>query len=152
MATNTKNGEKVTRVAESGPAKLSVAQTLELVGIDAICERITNGESITAIANSFGLDQGSLRYWIASEPSRSVRMREARAITAAACDDEALQRIDDATDNFSLSKAKEAAHHLRWRASKIAPREYGEKVVQEHTGAGGGPIDHSITVSFVEPK
>ena len=127
------------------------SERLNAIGIETICERIVSGESITAIAGSVGLDQGSLRYWIASDPSRSVRAREARAITAAACDDEALRRIDDANDNFSLAKAKEAAHHLRWRASKIAPKEYGDKVVQEHTGADGGPIDHSITVSFVEP-
>lgn len=137
------------RVPEVKP--LTAAQKLDAVGIDAICERITKGESITAIAGSFGLDQGSLRYWIGSDASRSACAREARAITAGACDDEALQRIDEASDAFELSKAKEAAHHLRWRASKIAPKDYGDKTTQEITGANGGPLDISLKVTFVSP-
>lgn len=29
---------------------------------------------------------------------------------------------------------------LKWKLSKMLPRVYGDKVTQEHTGAGGGPI------------
>jgi hypothetical protein len=29
---------------------------------------------------------------------------------------------------------------LKWKLSKMLPKIYGDKVVQEHTGAGGGPI------------
>jgi hypothetical protein len=43
-------------------------------------------------------------------------------------DEQALDAIDMARDGFTLSKAKEKAHHLRWRAAKIAPRDYGDKL------------------------
>lgn len=29
---------------------------------------------------------------------------------------------------------------MKWKLSKMLPKLYGDKVVQEHTGAGGGPI------------
>jgi hypothetical protein len=29
---------------------------------------------------------------------------------------------------------------LKWKLSKMLPKMYGDKVTQEHTGAGGGPI------------
>lgn len=28
----------------------------------------------------------------------------------------------------------------KWAASKLAPKQYGEKVTQEHVGEGGGPV------------
>lgn len=113
--------------------KPTTVQMLDEVGVEAICRRIIEGESMTAIAASFGLGTGSLRYWVSLDISRSARVREARALTGAACDDEALDRIDAASDPFELAKAREAAQHLRWRAKAIAPKEYGEKVSMETT-------------------
>lgn len=39
----------------------------------------------------------------------------------------------------------------KWLASKMAPKKYGDKVLAEHTGAGGGPIQASVSVEFVTP-
>ena len=36
-------------------------------------------------------------------------------------------------------------------ASKKAPKKYGDKIVQEHTGADGGAIQVQSTVTFVRP-
>jgi len=55
-------------------------------------------------------------------------------------DEKAARVIEAAPDKFELERARELAHHYRWRAKAIAPRDYGDKVTQEHTGAGGGPI------------
>lgn len=100
---------------------------LDEVGIDAICERIQNLETMTGIALSLGMKLADLQYWLAKDDCRSARMREARASTAQHHDDAALKFIIEAEDGFALAKAKEAAHHLRWRASKIAPRDYGDR-------------------------
>lgn len=37
----------------------------------------------------------------------------------------------------------------KWVASKLKPKTYGEKMVQEHTGADGGAIQAKVTVEFV---
>ena len=62
-------------------------------------------------------------------------------------DEKALAGIEAAKDAFELAKAKEAAHHYRWRASKIAPSEFGDRQAIEHTGKGGGPMQlEDVTV------
>ena len=48
--------------------------------------------------------------------------------TANACTSETAQ-----ADRVKISA-------YQWRASKLAPKKYGEKVTQEMVGAGGGPI------------
>ncbi len=96
--------------------------------IDDLCDRVMSGESITAIAAKLGTSKPNLIRWIDADPDRSARAREARVQAAATYDDMALQGIEEASDPFELARAKEKAHHLRWRASKINPREYGDKI------------------------
>jgi len=109
-------------------------------GIGAICDMITSGVSMTAISQEIGVSIGSLITWLESDSERSARMREARAKSAKVWDEKAEQVVREAPNKFELEKARELAHHYRWRAKAIAPRDYGDKVTQEHTGAGGGPI------------
>lgn len=101
--------------------------------IDELCDAIVNGQSMTAFAEGVGASKSMLSRWIAADEERSACVREARIKSAATFDELALQRIDEAGDPFELSKAKEAAHHLRWRASKISPA-YGDKVDLKHSG------------------
>lgn len=61
-------------------------------------------------------------------------------MAASVWDEKAEQGLEDAADPFELSKHKELAHHYRWRASKIAPRIYGDRIQQEHSGKDGAPI------------
>jgi hypothetical protein len=128
---------------------MSAREKLDAYGIDAICADILHPYPMRAIAESIGVSQGSLIAWIGAAPERSARAREARAQTAQMWDAKATEVIEEAGDQFELSRAKELAHHYRWRASKIAPREYGDKITQEHVGEGGAPI--SIAVNFVKP-
>lgn len=103
--------------------------------LDDLCTRIEGGESLTAIAQSLDVHVANLTRWIAAETQRSARAREARIASAAIFDEMALAELRLAADPFELSRAKEVAHHLRWKASKTNPREYGDKV------AVGGDAD-----------
>lgn len=124
---------------------------LDALGIDAFCDRICSGESQTSIAQSLGVGFATLSRWIAADPERSARVREARISAARAYEELAEQGLRDAIDPFELSKAKELAHHYRWKSAKSDPRQYGDKVQQEVSGPDGGPIDHSIKIEFVDP-
>ena len=97
-------------------------------GIDKVCADIIGGTSMTAIAKSLDVSIGSFLNWLNADSERSARVTEARRTTAKLWDELATETIKDAPDAFELSKAKELAHHYRWRASKIAPREYGDKI------------------------
>lgn len=124
------------RAAAAKPAKapakqdkpLTPSQRFDAEGIEAICRRIEDGESLTGIAHSFGTGLSVLQHWLAADVGRSARARESRARAAAAYDEQAQREIQMAADPFELARAKELAHHLRWRASKVNPREYGDKV------------------------
>lgn len=109
-------------------------------GLDRICEMIIAGESLTSIAARIDVHVSTLIEWSEEDPQRSARMREARHHSGRIWDERAESVIIQAGDKFELDKAKELAHHYRWRAKAISPREYGDKVTQEHTGANGGPI------------
>lgn len=95
--------------------------------LEELCDRIEDGESMVSIAHSLGVRGSALTRWLAQSAERSARAREARSKSAATFDGQALQYLLNATDPFSLTQAREIAQHLRWRASKIAPGEYGEK-------------------------
>ena len=129
----------------------TIAERIEAFGIEAVCERLSNGMTMTALAEEIGVTVGKLSQWIASDEEYSARAREARIHAARIWDEKALSVIEQALDPFELQRAKELAHHYRWRASKTAPKEYGDKVQTELTGAGGGAIQVASTVTFVMP-
>lgn len=109
-------------------------------GLEQVCEDIANTVPLTNIAQKIGVADGTLLTWM-DRPENSARTKEARRVTAKLWEERAEQVLLDAGKdvprdrlcygqelNFELAKAKELAHHYRWRAKMIAPREYGDGV------------------------
>ena len=111
---------------------------LDEYGLDAVCEAIVTGGTLTFVAADAGVSLTSLLTWIAADSERSARVREARATTGKLWDEKAETEIREATDEFGLKKAKELAHHYRWRASKISCKEYGDKI--QHANDPDNPM------------
>lgn len=109
-------------------AKGDKKAALDEMGIDVFCEKIMGGMMMLDVAKEAGVTHATLMKWLAADGERSARAREARIISAGAYDAKATRGIEEAGDAFELAKAKEMAHHYRWRASKIAPSDYGDKV------------------------
>lgn len=124
-----------------------VRDALEEFGVDALCSAISERETLTAIAERVGVSLGSLLAWIEAVPDRSARVREARQAMARVWDERAEVEIREATDDLGLRKAKELAHHYRWRASKVS-KEYGDRVT--HAGDPEAPIglEHSGAIAL----
>ena len=123
---------------------------LDALGVDAVCEMIVDGASYAHIASSAGVSKSAFIAWVARDADRSARVREARILSAQTFDELAELSISQASDVFELSRAKELAHHYRWRAAKRSP-EYRENKGVEVTGAGGGPVQ-VMTLEFVDAK
>lgn len=104
---------------------------LDEKGIDWVCDRIASCKSITAVAQEIGCADSMLVMWLNSTPERSARAREVRSWTAWMWDERAEQAIMQANDPLAFQRARELASHYRWRASKIAPKIYGEKLQVE---------------------
>lgn len=101
---------------------------LDAFGIDALCDRLVAGETQTKICKQLKIAMGSLGRWIALDDQRAMRVREARIEAARAYEEKATEAILGARNPFGLAKAKELAHHYRWKAAKADPRGYGEKL------------------------
>jgi hypothetical protein len=108
------------------------------------------GLTLTHVADSVGVSIGTLISRVDADSDRSARARQARARTARMWDEKATTTIELAADQFELAKAKEMAHHYRRRASKVAPREYGERVVQEVVGVNDGPVKSEVALVGLE--
>ncbi len=104
-------------------------EKLDAYGIEAVCADLADQKSLTQIAQEQEVSIGSLLTWIEADPDRSAITREVRSLMARHWDDKAERALMDAPDEFELKRAKEMAHHYRWRASKIRPSEYGDRQV-----------------------
>ncbi len=89
---------------------------------------IADGKTMTEIASAAGVSCGRLSEWLSDDVERSARARDARTLAARLWDEKAEKTIIDAKDPFELARANSLAHHYRWRASKIAPKDYGDKM------------------------
>lgn len=116
----------------------AAAAKLDAFGIDWYCEQIVSGKNMNVVAKLAGVSRRSVYRWLAADADRFNQAQEARLISAEAFDDLAEQCIKEAKSPLALDKAKALAPHYRWRASKIAPKTYGDR--QELVGAGGTPL------------
>lgn len=130
MATGKRKPEEST--GETAAAKL------DALGIEWYCEQIVSGKTVHATAKLAGVSRRALYRWLSAVPTRFAQAQDARLISAEAFDDLAEQSIREAKTPFQLAKAQALAPHYRWRASKIAPKTYGDR--QELVGAGGEPL------------
>ena len=105
-----------------------------VLNMDLIVTMILNCESMTAIATHFKISKATLINFVYSTPDYSARMFDARKQAALIWEEKAEDIIQQAADPFELTKARELAHHYRWRASKIAPHQYGDKIQAEVSG------------------
>lgn len=108
-------------------------QHLEDIGTEDFIEKILDGKMITEIANSYEVSKATLLRWISADPDRQARARAAREEAVEGHLDKAELDIANAKDMFELQKAREMGLHLRWKASKIAPRDYGDKLQIDQT-------------------
>lgn len=132
---------------------------------DAICERIAEGESLRAICRDDNMPSiATVFRWLAGNPSFSeqyARAREEQAETLAdeivsISDETAVVAKQDGEDvSLTLDATAVARNRLRvearkWVASKLKPKKYGDKLTQEHTGAGGGAIQTVTTFKLAD--
>ncbi len=121
------------------PAKGQTKFTPELG--DEICDRIANGESIRKIAASDHMpDVATLMRWLDANPSFAHKYARAREVQGDYMDALVLDTADASKpETAAADRVKIDAY--KWRAAKLKPKKYGDKIINEHTGADGGPIE-----------
>ncbi len=158
----TKGVKKAKKPVKAKP--LTAGQKLDALGIDAICEKVANCETLQSIADGAKVTKWCLIQWINSDANHDAHARarergaDKHAEDILAIADELVIEAKYNGEDVSLdvSSAAIARNRLRvdtrkWLAAKMNAKKYGEKITQEVTGENGGPVKHNIAVSFVAP-
>jgi hypothetical protein len=107
---------------------------------DRICEAMINGHDLMSICARPGFpDRVTVYRWMWSNPEFATRIDKVRE----ALGDHAAYQIGQIAANCTNETA--AADRVRlaalqWRASKLSPRRYSDRKVNEVVGANGGAI------------
>lgn len=105
---------------------------------DRICERIADGDSIRAICLETDMpSKASVMRWLAADSALSDQYARAREMQADHEFDE-IKAIADLASAEDVQVARLRVDARKWRAGKLRPKVYGDKV--ELGGPGGGPL------------
>jgi hypothetical protein len=110
-----------------------------------ICDRLIEGESMRRIALSPNMpSRNTMLRWIDDETKDfGSKCARARLMQADTMDDMVLDLIDKVdADNAHAMKVKLSA--IQWRASKLNPKKYGEKLDLNHGGSVGVQLVNDI--------
>jgi hypothetical protein len=100
---------------------------------ERICDRLASGESLRSICRAEGMpSERAVRRWALNDPAGfGARYAAARDEQAHALLDEI---IDTARDEKDAQLGRMRVDALKWAASKILPKVYGDRQAIEHTG------------------
>jgi len=115
--------------------------TLELA--DKICQNIAMGISLAKMCKAEDMPNPCSVYkWRRENPDFSNNYDLAREDQADMMAEEMLDIADaDAEDAVRVSHAKLRVDTRKWAASKFKPNRYADRLQQELSGPGGGPIE-----------
>lgn len=140
-----------------------------------ICARMSDGQSIRTITKADDMPSAATIYmWLRAHKEFVEQYEICQQDRAHGLAEESMEIADDGRNDWmerQSSSEKGAGvntgwvlngEHVqrsrlridtrKWYASKLAPKKYGEKIVQEQTGPEGGPIRHIIERTIVDPK
>lgn len=120
---------------------------------DAICARLAEGESLRKAAAFEDTAPSTVLEWVKTNPAFAEQYAHARARGYELMADEILDISDESkedtyvdangnerTDTEVIARSKLRVDSRKWLLSKMLPKVYGDKITQEHTGPGGGPV------------
>jgi hypothetical protein len=98
---------------------------------DKICERMANGETLRSVCRDIDLPASTVIEWTMNNKTFSEQYTQARQKQADAYADMIL---DEAFNSHDAAIGRLRVDALKWVASKLAPKRYGDKVEVEQTG------------------
>jgi transposase-like protein len=105
-----------------------LADIEKMGGIEKICEKISEGESIASIARDLGVSRNFLSTTLNKIPSQKEMLRLARKQKAEHFADEALRLADQCEESpNAISKMREQVSVRKWLASAHDPDQYAQK-------------------------
>jgi hypothetical protein len=140
-------------MAKPGPAPIFNRQLA-----DVILERLSGGESLRSICQTPGMpNRVTVLRWVANDVEGFAALYDrAREMQAHSMAEDILDIADDGRNDWmranaandagwvlngeNIQRSKLRYEARRWLASKIFPKQYGDRNVTEVSGPAGGPI------------
>lgn len=116
-----------------------------------ICERIADGASLRTICRTEGMpSRGVVSRWIDKHAAFAGSMANARVLQADALAD-SMADIEDGVlaGDIEPNAARVALGSLQWRAARLAPKRWGDRVETVHSGE---VKVERITRTIIDPK
>lgn len=121
---------------------------------DEICRRIADGESLRSICRDEDMPSAVTVFkWLDANPDFAKRYARAREVQADALVEEAIEIVDDGTNDWmekqdkdgnnigwqlngeAVARSRLRAEQRRWWAGKLNGTRYGDKQLVEHSGS-----------------
>jgi len=101
---------------------------------EKILDSLMDGKSLRFICTADDMPHRStIIRWMSDNADFATRCARAREMQADLMDDLILDTAEETTpENAAASRVKIAAY--QWRAAKLAPKRYGDKIEVEHAG------------------
>lgn len=108
------------------PQPPTAQAALDRLGLEAVCDRIIEGQSVNAICRAIEISASAFWRWVAADAERSARVKSARIASAATFAEQAGEVLED--KSIPIDRGREIASHKRWEAKMRNPRDFGEKL------------------------
>jgi hypothetical protein len=110
---------------------------------DAICKRLTEGESLRAVCADTGLAIATVLLWAKTHQEFAEQYARAMEIRAHRMVDEMREIAAGVCDQASAARARLEIDVIKWQASKMLPKVYGDRIETTVQGPNGGPVEFS---------
>lgn len=132
---------------------------------DAICEGIAQGKSARTMCVEAGIGQTTLWQWLEDDTEFQKQYARAKDKCADLYAEEIIEIADESAndfyikedgtrsiDNEAVQRSRLRVDARKWYASKLAPKRYGDKVINEIQGDPDRPLNQNITIAFIPAK
>lgn len=101
--------------------------------VEAVFEGMSEGKTLSETVVDYNVTEGTVRRWITKDEELFWEYLAARALMAQSLAEEALRVARGAT-NVSASSDRLKIDALQWAATKMNPREFGDKQLIQKEG------------------
>ncbi len=125
---------------------------------DRICASLASGQSLRKACEAESISHVTVLGWRDSDESFADQYARARETGYQLLADELVEISDrsesdtytdddgnERTNTEVVARSRLMVDTRKWLLSKMLPKVYGDKLTQEHTGPGGGAIQHEVT-------
>ena len=121
-----------------------------LENVNLICEMVAQGKTLRQIQADTGISMGSMLRWT-TMPEHVEQYARARESAADIFETDIIEAALSCGPESAVSD-RVKIDALKWVAARRAPKKYGDKVQNEHTGPNGGPIKHQLARDLTDDE